>query len=275
MINIPPRMLKRMETMTEEQRKEVIAYFKRNDEEEIRLAGGAKNPPVDSIIPPPSTEIPETLRRPSTKPNEYIKKPDAVGDYVEDVYSDVLKDNKDVVSTVLKTEAKNRGLNTSDVTRLMQFANDVAEVESENIVDRTQNDKADGIGRGKYQFERTGSKTAKTAANRFFNWEKENNISLDIPKKDREELKKDAPDFSKLSEDTQDSVFYIHHSKHPRTPFTEIAKGKYDPKEAWINFHWSGNPENKASKEKLWNARIQGGLKNQLALAANTFVNAI
>jgi len=86
MVNIPPHMIERMKTMTPEKRREVIEYFRRNDEEEKRLAQrrNTKRPideidprtPVDQLKSQPSTKIPETIKRPSTSPNEFIKRPE-------------------------------------------------------------------------------------------------------------------------------------------------------------------------------------------------------
>lgn len=271
-------MLKRMETMSSKERQEVIDYFRRNDEEEIRLAKrNQPKMPVDELPVPPSKNIPETIKRPSTAPNEYIKRANPLDNYVEEVYSSAMKTKISPAAAVLEKEAKARDLNPEDVKRLTDWANNVAEIESNNIPDRKQGDDPEGIGRGKYQFEirsKEGQAAAKTAANRFFEWEKQNNITLDIPKKDREELKKETPDFSVLAEETQDAAFFINHILHPRTPLTRIAKGTYDPKKAWANFHYAG--PDKKDRERMWESRIEGkGFKARLASLANTFVDAI
>lgn len=283
MVNIPANVIERMKSMTPEQRQEVIAYYKRNDEEEKRIAARrTQKTPVDELKVEPTKKLSQYIKRPSTAPNENIKRPEKT-DYVAELYESSTKP-KDLspAAKVLQTESKKRNLKKEDVKRLRTWAENVADLESEGIPDRLQNDSENGIGRGKYQFEvqrdvngkKVGSGTAKTAANRFFNWEEENG-KLNIPKKDREELKKDMPDFSKLSEETQDAVFFIHHSLHPRTPLSEIAKGEYDPKEAWVNFHWAGNPEEAPSKRNMWDSRIENKTTAKLANLANTFIQAI
>jgi len=290
MRELPPQIVERMKTMTPKQKQEVIDYFRRNDEEEIRLKnkGGMLTPPLKEVRPATSKDIPETIKRPTPSKDipETIKRPATSKDipetiknpllnYVDEVYTDAVKVKKGL-GYVLQTEAKKRNLEKKDLSRLADWANKVGEIESKNIPDSTQNNKEKGIGRGKYQFESTaGSGTAVTARNRFNAWEKENG-ALDIPKSDRQELEKKDPDFSKLSEQTQDILFFIHHSKHPRTPLTKIAKGTVSPKDAWIKYHWAGKSEDILAKETMWNARFdKGNYKAKLANLANTFVNAI
>ena len=179
-------------------------------------------------------------------------------------------------SEVLRTEAKARDLNVDDVARLLTFSNRVAEIESNNIADRTQGDSEKGIGRGKYQFENAGgSNAAKTAANRLAQWEEQHKF-LDIPKEDRVELGKDSPDFSKLSEDTQDALFIINMSIADGVPLTDIAKGKVSDKEAWIKYHWAGDPSKVSAKESMWDTRFnpQEAVAKR-AKTAKTFVSAL
>lgn len=283
MVNIPANVIERMKSMTPEQRQEVIAYYKRNDEEEKRIAARrTQKTPVEELKVEPTKKLSQYIKRPSTVPNENIKRPKKI-DYVSELYESSTKPkNLSPAAKVLQTEAKKRNLTKEEVKRLRKWANNVAEVESEGIANRLQNDSENGIGRGKYQFEiqknvngeKVGSGTAKTAANRFFNWEKQNG-KLNIPKKDREELKKDMPDFSKLSENTQDAVFFIHHSLHPQTPLSKIAKGNYDPKEAWINFHWAGDDKKAPAKRNMWDSRIENKRIAKIANLANTFIQAI
>lgn len=284
MRELPPQIVERMKTMTPEQQKEVIDYYRRNDEEEVRLKSnrGMMTIPLEEVRPAPSKDIPETIKRPTpdtqyTPPSkdipETIKNP--MLKYVDEVFTDASKVRKGV-GYVLEKEAELRDLEKEDLERLTDWANKVAVIESNNIPDRTQDDKENGIGRGKYQFESAaGSGTNKTARNRLKNWEKENG-TLDIPKADRKELEKEDPDFSKLSEETQDIIFFIHHSKHELTPLTKIAKGTFDPKDAWIKYHWAGSPKDKAARETKWDSLFdEGNYKAKLANLANTFVNAI
>lgn len=171
-------------------------------------------------------------------------------------------------SEVLRTEAKARDLNADDVARLLSLSRKVGEIESNNIPTRTQGDSAKGIGRGKYQFEgKAGSNAAKTAANRLLQWESKHK-SLDLSKEERTELRKNSPDFSKLSEDVQDALFIINLSIADGVPLTDIAKGVIDEKEAWIKYHWAGNEKQRPSKEQMWDKRFSK--EAQLAKRANT-----
>lgn len=285
MVNIPPHMIKRMKTMSPEQRKEVIAYFKRNDEEEVRLAARKQQKtPVDKLNEKVAPIEPAAApKKPPASPNEYIKRADPVGDYVEEIYTEAMKPTEESpVAQVLRVEANMRSLEREDLERLKEWANSVAEIESNNIPDRKQGDSETGIGRGKYQFEikkevdgkTVGSGSAITAAQRLKNWE-EKNGKLNIPEEDRKELAKDIPDFSKLTEPTQDAIFFIHHSLKENVPLTAIAKGEYDPKEAWLNFHWAGDKEDRLAKSLMWDARISDSYLSKAANVAKTFIGAL
>jgi len=179
-----------------------------------------------------------------------------------------------ITNKVLKVEADSRKLGEAELTNLLGFARKVGEIESNNIPDRKQDDSEKGIGRGKYQFEgKGGSNAAKTAANRLKQWENKNE-ALPIPKADRVELSKDSPDFSKLSEDTQDALFFINLSVGEGIPFTDIAKGKVSNKEAWLKYHWAGSDEDRPAKESMWDSRFNNSLLKR-AQAAKTFPEAL
>jgi Rad3-related DNA helicase len=180
-----------------------------------------------------------------------------------------------ITNKVLKVEADSRNLNAEDLTNLLGFARKVGEIESNNIPDRLQGDDPNLAGRGKYQFENDkGSNAAKTAATRLKQWESKNE-PLPIPKKDREELSKPSPDFSKLSEDTQDALFFINLSIHPTAPFTDIAKGKISNKDAWLNYHWAGADADKESKSSMWDNRFSNSSLAKAAKTAKTFPEAL
>jgi hypothetical protein len=87
----------------------------------------------------------------------------------------------------------------------------------------------------------------------------------------RRRRKKVSPDFSVLSEDTQDALFLINLSVAPNVPFTDIAKGKIPQKEAWIKYHWAGSEDEAASKSKMWDMRM---IKNK-AKQAKTFIESL
>lgn len=179
-------------------------------------------------------------------------------------------------SEVLRTEAKERDLNADDVARLLTLSRKVGEIESNNIPTRTQGDSAEGIGRGKYQFEtEKGSNAARTAANRLLQWESKHK-SLDLSKEERTELLKNSPDFSKLSEDAQDALFIINLSIAEGVPLTDIAKGKISDKEAWLAYHWAGSEDKRASKEQMWDSRFSEQAQlDKRANTAKTFVDAL
>ena len=181
---------------------------------------------------------------------------------------------------VLSVEAQERNLAPEEIERLKYFASQVAEIESNNKADRQQGDDPSLPGKGKYQFEtnaKGGSNSAFTANNRLRNWEKRFG-SLPIPEKDRKELQKKSPDFSRLSEDTQDALFFINLSQHETAPLTELAKGKIANKNMWLDFHWAGgknSPELIPEKEEMWDKRFRSSTLNQRALTANTFPEAM
>ena len=177
----------------------------------------------------------------------------------------------DLLNTVIEIESKKRKLNSDDISNIRSFMHNVGDIESNNISTRYQGDSEESAGRGKYQFENNkGSNSAKTAANRLNQWEKLNQ-KLPISEKDREELKKPSPDFSVLSEETQDALFLINLSVAPNVPFTDIAKGKIPQKEAWIKYHWAGSEDEAASKSKMWDMRM---IKNK-AKQAKTFIESL
>ena len=160
-----------------------------------------------------------------------------------------------VYSNALQATADKRGWTPEQVDAFNKWRTAVGQVESNNIPTRTQGDKPDGIGRGKYQFElSTGSGASKTAANRVVNYLPKIGVDFNsLPEGDRKILMSDDPDFSKLSEDSQDLAFLSHHAMAPNSNLNALVSGEVTPGEAWADWHWAGSPDERATKLEMWN----------------------
>ena len=160
--------------------------------------------------------------------------------------------------TLLSKEAIRRKWSPREVDVWEQWRDGVGEVESNNIPDRTQGDSPKGIGRGKYQYETTkGSGTNNTAKNRLQSFLKRYGYTLkDLSSQDYKELMKKDPDFSKLSEDTQDMLFLADKAEAPETSLNDLVKGNIGFDDAWINWHWKGNPKDAEAKRRMWNRNV-------------------
>jgi hypothetical protein len=55
------------------------------------------------------------------------------------------------------------------------------------------------------------------------------------------------PDFSKLSEDMQDAIFYADKAMG-KMPVTDLVKGNLSQEDAWADYHWAGNPKERQTK---------------------------
>ena len=133
----------------------------------------------------------------------------------------------------------------------------VAEIESNNRPDRKQ--MSGGPGRGKYQYEmssesKPGQQGAKTAVNRYIRFLEDNNLTLteeDIA------LKNDPnPDFSQLSEQMQDNIFYADKYYHPDLILDDLGSGDLSQRAAWLDYHWAGAADDRDSKISMWNDRF-------------------
>lgn len=156
----------------------------------------------------------------------------------------------------LQFEAQRRGWDDRNVARWEEWRKAVGEVESGNSPTRTQGDRVDGIGRGKYQYETlAGSGTNLTAKNRLSAFLDLYGYSLDdLPRDDRVELQSSNPDFSRLSEDVQDLAFLADKSLASETRLNDLVTGNYDPAEAWTDWHWKGDSSSKPTKIRQWNS---------------------
>lgn len=156
---------------------------------------------------------------------------------------------------LLATVAANRNWGEEEVNRFNEWKEQVAEIESNNIVDRKQ--KKGGPARGKFQYELKkgkGSGANITAVNRLKRM-LGNNLSS-IPEADRKILESEDPDFSLLSEDTQDSLFLADKVFSPKAPLNDLVQGKIDPATAWAEWHWKGDSKEKPAKIAMFNERM-------------------
>jgi len=141
-----------------------------------------------------------------------------------------------------------RNYSNEEISVLKRHADYVANAESDNIANRIQ--MGGGPGRGKYQYElstenKSGQQGAKTAVNRYINFKKDKKLTL--TEKDKQLMQDKNPDFSKLSEDMQDAIFYADKAMG-KMPVTDLVKGNLSQEDAWADYHWSGNPEERQTK---------------------------
>ena len=141
-----------------------------------------------------------------------------------------------------------RNYSDEEILVLKRHADYVANAESDNIANRIQ--MGGGPGRGKYQYElstenKSGQQGAKTAVNRYINFKKDKKLTL--TKEDKQLMQDKNPDFSKLSEDMQDAIFYADKAMG-KMPVTDLVKGNLSQEDAWADYHWAGNPEERQTK---------------------------
>jgi len=153
-----------------------------------------------------------------------------------------------LAEVILNQIQKNRNYTEEDLEKLREHSRLVGYAESDNIADRVQT--GGGPGRGKYQYElsskdKEGQQGAKTAVNRYINFKQKNKIPL--TDKDLELMADKNPDFSKLSEDMQDAIFYADKAMG-KLPVDDLVKGRLSQEEAWADYHWAGNPEEREIK---------------------------
>jgi len=148
---------------------------------------------------------------------------------------------------ILNYIAQARGY--EDPTFLKQYADDVKWQEVRGAGPTTvQNN--NGPARGSYQVEGSeGSSRNETILQRAKNFYEK---YPDAPKSKEieyalEQIGKDL-DFSSLSEDTQDALFYID-AERGKLPLDELASGKLDHKTAWMNY-WNQGPDKEVMEQK-------------------------
>ena len=148
---------------------------------------------------------------------------------------------------ILNYIAQARGY--EDPTFLKQYADDVKWQEVRGAGPTTvQNN--NGPARGSYQVEGSeGSNRNETILQRAKNFYEK---YPDAPKSKEieyalEQSGKDL-DFSSLSEDTQDALFYID-AERGKLPLDELASGKLDHKTAWMNY-WNQGTDKEVMEQK-------------------------
>lgn len=152
---------------------------------------------------------------------------------------------------VLDIITDNRGEQHAQVLRM--HGEEVAQIESNNRFDAVQRQRdtnqTTGPGRGLFQYEvaenamggAKGSGASKTALTRYKQFYK--HYGQEIPQEYAEELKRvnqDNPDFSKLSRELQEEIFYAD-KERGKMPLDELATGQLTLKDAYVDYHWIGN----------------------------------
>ena len=166
-------------------------------------------------------------------------------------------------SRILSVIRKDRGPEVADV--LKEHGRMVGEIESNSMPNRVQGSSTDdptqgtGVGRGKYQYEMahpdnpTAQQGALTAVNRYKKFLKVNGI--EPTEEDKRLFDDDNPDFSLLSESLQDDILYADKALGS-LPLDDLASGVLSQKDAWLDGHWKGAPEERAIKEAMWDERF-------------------
>ena len=146
----------------------------------------------------------------------------------------------------------NRNYTDEEIEVLKQHADYVANAESDRIPDRIQ--MGGGPGRGKYQYEiatedKPGQQGAKTAVNRYINLK--NKYGIPLTEEDMLLRQDENPDFSKISEDMQDAIFYADKAMG-NMPVGNLVKGRLSHEDAWVDYHWAGDPQEREKKIKYF-----------------------
>ena len=146
----------------------------------------------------------------------------------------------------------NRNYTDEEIEVLKQHADYVANAESDRIPDRIQ--MGGGPGRGKYQYEivtedKPGQQGAKTAVNRYINLK--NKYGIPLTEEDMLLRQDENPDFSKISEDMQDAIFYADKAMG-NMPVGNLVRGRLSHEDAWADYHWAGDPQEREKKIKYF-----------------------
>lgn len=158
-------------------------------------------------------------------------------------------DNK--VSEKLLGQMKDkRSWSDDQIDTLRRFARTVAWLESNGNPKAVQ---ANGPGRGKYQYEiKEGSGASSTARQRYENYH--NKYNLDLSEEEKKFLADPDPNMIEYSEDFQDAVFYMNHYMG-KTPMNDVVSGNISFEDAWIKYHWAGNPDEIPDKKAMYQRR--------------------
>lgn len=161
--------------------------------------------------------------------------------------------------TVLSLLKDKKGLSSTEVATLDAATRRIGWVESKNNPSALQD--GGGPGRGMFQFEvkdKGGSNEAKTVETRLSNFEKTYG-KLPLSAEVRKELAKPQPDFTKLPEDAQKALLWVNLTmKTDHDEVGDVAKGKLDVRDLWLQYHWAGKgEEERAKKEAQWEREMR------------------
>ncbi len=192
-------------------------------------------------------DVPYTKENPSDRVDSFTGKP-----YSDQMARLGFNEGGEVSLTELVLNAiqkdPDRNYTDEEISVLRRHADYVANAESDNIANRIQ--MGGGPGRGKYQYElstenKPGQQGAKTAVNRYIKFKKDKKLTL--TEEDKQLMQDKNPDFSKLSEDMQDAIFYADKAMG-KMPITDLVKGNLSQEDAWADYHWAGNPKERQTK---------------------------
>ena len=143
-----------------------------------------------------------------------------------------------------------KGLKPTDLKMLDAVLRRVGWVESKNTPDAVQ--ESGGPGRGTFQFELGASTDAlKTRLSNF----ESTYGSVKLSKEDRAAL--EAGDMSKVSEDGQEALTLVDWTmKTPGDEVGELARGNFNPKYFWAQFHWAGDKKDLGKKLAQWDREM-------------------
>ena len=162
-----------------------------------------------------------------------------------------------ITDEILSTLAQQRGWGPQEIDNFRKYAAQVAQVESLGDPTAVQKSKnGPGPGRGKFQFETKahgGSGASAAAATRFGRFIDKSGIPVEaISEQDRQVLFSEDPDFSQMSEDMQEAVFFSNAAEHPNFKVDDLVTGKMNPEDAWIKYHWAGPEKDEPIRRQHW-----------------------
>ena len=135
------------------------------------------------------------------------------------------------------------GMSEKENEALRNYMDFVSQIESNGVIDAKQN--GGGPGRGKYQFELSqGNENGsnRVALNRYKNMVER--LKVQNPDKDLLDAANNKVnlDFSTLSEKQQDDLFIANFMEHEKTKLADLAEGKVDLFDLWVETHWQATP---------------------------------
>lgn len=176
----------------------------------------------------------------------------------------ITQDKSNIILNAIQTRGtgnrftNNLGYTVEEMQELKSYASNVALVESDRNPNAIQiiNGKAIGAGRGKYQYEisvneldssLSGSGANKTALQRYANFHETFNIPLTARDQEIIDEIDNNLDFSTLSEQEQDAIFYANQAMGMLS-LEDLVTGKISHNDAWYTTHYAGKDESKLNK---------------------------